>query len=186
MTNLISQNYSGIIIDQNYSSTTAVTVPQTFTQTFNLPENFQRGSYIPSLTGFQIKIESTNSNNINANWIIFSNSNSRSGVVSKCALDANGVGWLDIKCDPLEISDTDLNKTFTLSIEFLSGSSVTKIYQSGSTLAHRVFASTQTKVRISYQIVTDQSLLTLTLITLQRNRKHQITGCQSQTRPNLA
>lgn len=142
MTSLISQNYSGIIINQNYNSTATVTVPQTFTQTFNLPENFKRGNYIPSLTGFQVKIESTNSNNISANWTISSNSDSRSGVISKCALDANGVGWLDIKCDPLEVSSTDLNKTFTLSIEFFSGSSVTKIYKSGSILAHRVFAST--------------------------------------------
>ena len=59
----ISQNYSGVILDQNHSPRATITVDpkQTYYQTFLLPEELQRGVFpkelrLPALTGFQILI----------------------------------------------------------------------------------------------------------------------------------
>jgi hypothetical protein len=57
---LISNNYSGIIKNQNTadnSVSATAGAATTVIQEFKLPSDYKRGSYIPDLTGFQIRVE---------------------------------------------------------------------------------------------------------------------------------
>jgi len=137
MVDLISKNYSGIIINQNQynDSTTALTV----SQSFYLPNDFKRGGYIPSLTGFQVKINTSTPNTASVNYSLSCDSITlTSGVESKCIVDSNGDGWFDIRFESVDIDSSLLNSQFTLNLNF---SNIIKIYKSSSDITYRVLAS---------------------------------------------
>lgn len=149
--NNICQNFSGVVIDQNHTSTGAVEIGETWWfQSFRLPENYPRGTISeeirsPGLSGFQLlatilKDEAAKASldyvvdqyNFGTGW-----DNLLKGKVTGCHADGARV-WFDVFFDKeIPVDHSMLTNVSLLRIGFRNINAVEKVWYSAPNPYHQ-------------------------------------------------
>lgn len=143
----LTENYSGVVIDQNAPASSHST--SAFAQTFTLPTDYVRGAtgtsqIIPDLTGFQVYTNVTNASTCSLTWNLQVNDPINGTITIASGTNTGtaetGNTWFGVILeDSIPISTTWLTAIFTLNITAVANMTVG--YSSGPTLMYRILAA---------------------------------------------